>query len=180
MASVKDFLKTRELQGSKAAGGGYVRLLEGEYLVQVEAAKFDTTRKKMSSLSVGAKIITSTNDHPSMAPGRKVDVYVGDSGSEMYLQNVRAVVDALFGIYGTKPDAITAMDEEDFTKQLDFLFMAEQGAAGEYLFARAVDSGKPNPKRPGENYINVRWATPRAADIIAGGIEVNPEWLGVV
>ncbi len=178
-ASVSAFLNAKKLKGEKASGGSFVRFEPGEYLTLVETALFEKTRKGLSSFKMGLKIVTTSSELSSMAAGRTVDAYVGDDANDMFLGNVKQVVEALFGIFGVTKEMIDAMPDEEFTQMLDDMFMEKQEAAGNYLFVRAVDSGKPNPKMPGKTYVNPRFSTPKAEHFEAAGIAIDPTWTGI-
>lgn len=177
--SVRDFLDTRGLKTAKASGGAFQKLQVGEYLVKIVQARFGETRKKIQNFTLSLEIASTSNPHPAMAVGRQADAYVGDAANDAYLPNVKAVVEAVFGLFGVTKEMIDEQSEDEFAGMLDDMFMEDQGAAGCYLWARAVEAKKVDPNT-GSPYINVRFSTPTAEQFAEAGVEVNPDWAGVI
>jgi hypothetical protein len=176
--SVKAFLDVKALKAAKASGGAFQKLQLGDYLVKIVQARFGETRKKVQNFTLSLEIASTNNPHPAMAVGRQADAYVGDAANDAYFPNVKAVVEAVFGLYGVTAVMILAQTDEEFAEMLDAMFMEKQDAAGCYLWARAAEAKKIDPNT-GAPYINVRFSTPTLEQFAAAGVTPNPDWVGV-
>lgn len=182
-STVKQFLDSKKLKQTKAAGGNRNYFGPGAFLCRILGAKFDTKRKGGAYFAADLEIISSAPLNPEdaarMGEGQIANYYV-DMTQDYALSNIRQVIDAILGSYGLSPADLNRMGDDEFDAQAEALLGEAQEAAGAYVFIRANPGVTKTGPRAGQPNCIPNWHTPTKAQMEAAGIAVDPSMTGIV